>query len=356
MQRTETDHEHLARAIELAERGVGSVSPNPVVGAVVVRDDRVVGEGWHERVRRPARRGQRDRVRGRRRPAGRHALRVAGAVLPPRPARRPAPTRSSPPASARVVVAATTRPRRPPAAGLGILRDEGVAGRRRGRRAGRTGAPAEPGLPQARPHRAPVGALQVGDEPRRQGRDPHRRLEVDLQRGQPRSSRTAGAPRATPWRSGSAPRWPTTRSSPRASTACATSRGASSSTPPARLPLDSKLVSAAHEVPLIVVVSRAARRSTTDALENAGAEVIVATGENEPARVRSALDQLGALDPPVTSVLLEGGPHLAGAFLDAGEIDELRLFIAPLLLGGAHGARPARGRGRRARSPTRCAR
>ena len=48
MQRTETDHEHLTRAIELAERGVGSVSPNPVVGAVVVKDDVVVGEGWHE--------------------------------------------------------------------------------------------------------------------------------------------------------------------------------------------------------------------------------------------------------------------------------------------------------------------
>ena len=82
-----------------------------------------------------------------------------------------------------------------------------------------------------------------------------------------------------------------------------------------------------------------------DALENAGAEVIVATGENEPARVRSALDQLGALDPPVTSVLLEGGPHLAGAFLDAGEIDELRLFIAPLLLGGRSARDPLEGEG-----------
>jgi diaminohydroxyphosphoribosylaminopyrimidine deaminase/5-amino-6-(5-phosphoribosylamino)uracil reductase len=50
--------------------------------------------------------------------------------------------------------------------------------------------------------------------------------------------------------------------------------------------------------------------------------------------VRSALDQLGALETPVTSILLEGGPHLAGAFLDAGEIDDLRLFIAPMLLGG----------------------
>lgn len=39
----------LDRALELAERGRGTTHPNPVVGAVVVRDDQVVGEGWHER-------------------------------------------------------------------------------------------------------------------------------------------------------------------------------------------------------------------------------------------------------------------------------------------------------------------
>ena len=39
----------LQRAIELAERGRGTTHPNPVVGAVVVRDGEVVGEGWHER-------------------------------------------------------------------------------------------------------------------------------------------------------------------------------------------------------------------------------------------------------------------------------------------------------------------
>ncbi len=76
-----------------------------------------------------------------------------------------------------------------------------------------------------------------------------------------------------------------------------------------------------------------APRSAADALQNAGADVIVATGEHEPARVRSALDQLG--EAGIHAVLLEGGPHLAGAFLDAGEIDEVRLFLAPLLLGGA---------------------
>src|SRR5512133_150321 len=48
MQRTETDHEHLERAIALAERGIGGASPNPVVGAVLVKDGRVVGERWHE--------------------------------------------------------------------------------------------------------------------------------------------------------------------------------------------------------------------------------------------------------------------------------------------------------------------
>jgi diaminohydroxyphosphoribosylaminopyrimidine deaminase / 5-amino-6-(5-phosphoribosylamino)uracil reductase len=40
---------HLERALELAERGRGRTRPNPVVGAVLVRDGRVVGEGWHER-------------------------------------------------------------------------------------------------------------------------------------------------------------------------------------------------------------------------------------------------------------------------------------------------------------------
>ena len=39
----------LERALELAERGRGTAHPNPVVGAVVVRDGEVVGEGWHER-------------------------------------------------------------------------------------------------------------------------------------------------------------------------------------------------------------------------------------------------------------------------------------------------------------------
>jgi diaminohydroxyphosphoribosylaminopyrimidine deaminase/5-amino-6-(5-phosphoribosylamino)uracil reductase len=43
----EDDLKHMKRALELAQRGEGRVSPNPLVGAVLVNDGRVVGEGFH---------------------------------------------------------------------------------------------------------------------------------------------------------------------------------------------------------------------------------------------------------------------------------------------------------------------
>src|SRR5262245_3997728 len=46
---TSIEQHGMRRALELAERGRGYVEPNPLVGAVVVRDRHVVGEGWHER-------------------------------------------------------------------------------------------------------------------------------------------------------------------------------------------------------------------------------------------------------------------------------------------------------------------
>jgi len=57
------------RALELAERGRGTTHPNPVVGAVVVAGDEVVGEGWHERAGGPhaevvALEAARERARG----------------------------------------------------------------------------------------------------------------------------------------------------------------------------------------------------------------------------------------------------------------------------------------------------
>ncbi|MDO5142785.1 MAG: bifunctional diaminohydroxyphosphoribosylaminopyrimidine deaminase/5-amino-6-(5-phosphoribosylamino)uracil reductase RibD [Eubacteriales bacterium] len=47
------DTEYMRRALRLAERGRGRTAPNPMVGAVVVKDGQVIGEGWHERCGQP---------------------------------------------------------------------------------------------------------------------------------------------------------------------------------------------------------------------------------------------------------------------------------------------------------------
>ena len=112
----------------------------------------------------------------------------------------------------------------------------------------------------------------------------------------------------------------------------------------ARLALGSQLVASIDQAPLLVIASPEAPAERVRGLKAAGAEVVVCDGDR-PARVVAGLAELGRRR--VTSVLLEGGPTLAGSFLDAGELDELRLFIAPILIGGA-GARPlAEGTGAR---------
>src|SRR5271168_3670044 len=45
----EQDRVHMARALELAARGMFTTDPNPRVGCVIVREGRVIGEGWHVR-------------------------------------------------------------------------------------------------------------------------------------------------------------------------------------------------------------------------------------------------------------------------------------------------------------------
>src|ERR687895_2531551 len=111
----------------------------------------------------------------------------------------------------------------------------------------------------------------------------------------------------------------------------------------ARLPVSSQLVRGVADVPVTVVCSRAASRTSVQALESAGVDVIVSTGQNEAARVKHALGELGAGE--IQSLLLEGGPHLAGAFLEAGEIDEARMFVAPMLAGGREARTPVEGQG-----------
>jgi diaminohydroxyphosphoribosylaminopyrimidine deaminase/5-amino-6-(5-phosphoribosylamino)uracil reductase len=110
----------------------------------------------------------------------------------------------------------------------------------------------------------------------------------------------------------------------------------------ARLPLSSRLVDSIGAAPLMVIAGPAAPAERTDALKAAGAEVIVCDGDLA-GRVVGAVTELGRRE--LTAVLLEGGPTLAGAFLDAGEVDELRLFVAPIVIGGAEAKPLLTGRG-----------
>lgn len=91
----------------------------------------------------------------------------------------------------------------------------------------------------------------------------------------------------------------------------------------ARLPLDSQLLQTLDLAPVLVVV---APEVDTSPLRAVGAEVLAADG------IEAALAELGRRG--ITSLFLEGGQTLATAFADAGQIDEARVFVAPLLLAG----------------------
>jgi diaminohydroxyphosphoribosylaminopyrimidine deaminase/5-amino-6-(5-phosphoribosylamino)uracil reductase len=91
----------------------------------------------------------------------------------------------------------------------------------------------------------------------------------------------------------------------------------------ARLPLDSQLLRTLDQSPVLVVVTPGVDASH---LRDAGAEVLTADG------IEAALAELGRRG--ITSLFLEGGKTLAAAFADAGQIDEARVFVAPVLLAG----------------------
>jgi diaminohydroxyphosphoribosylaminopyrimidine deaminase/5-amino-6-(5-phosphoribosylamino)uracil reductase len=327
---TDGDKRHLLRAIELAGMVRGQTSPNPMVGAVVVRDGRVIGEG----VTQPPGQDHAEVV-ALEAAAGKTAGATMYISLEPccHHGRTPPCTEAILSAGiARVVIASDDPTPKAAGRGPGILRDEGV--------------------------RVDFVDGDIG-EAARMVNQPFRK---HARTGRPlvvfKSAMTLDGKVAThtgdsQWISGEASRarahrWRAESDAVAVGIGTAlvddprlTARVEGVARQPrhvvfdseARLPLDSQLVKGVADVPLIVVCSRAAKRTSVEALEAAGVDVIVATGENEGARVQHALDELGARE--IQSLLLEGGPHLAGAFVEAGEIDEARMFIGPMLLGGA---------------------
>jgi diaminohydroxyphosphoribosylaminopyrimidine deaminase/5-amino-6-(5-phosphoribosylamino)uracil reductase len=315
----------MLRALELAARGVGRVSPSPLVGCVVVSEDSIVGEGFYlyERVTH----------------AERLALEEAGArargatvyvTLEPHSyhSRTPPCTEALIEARvARVVVAIADPNPEVNGRGFAQLREAGVQ--------------VQVGLCEQEAARQNEKFLHFT----RTGRPfVHLKLATSLDG---RISTRTGDSR---WITGAESRARVQELRHEhdailvgAGTALAddpllTDRsGKVRRRPLSRIVLDenlrlnasSQLARTAREAPVIVFANeRAALAPEAAALATHGVEIIESGGRN----LRAVLQELAARS--LQSVLIEGGAGIAGAFLDQGLIDKASFFIAPLIIGG----------------------
>lgn len=324
------DHACMAEAIRLAARGVYSTHPNPNVGCVVVRDGEVVGRGWHRRAGGPhaevfALREAGDKARG------------ADVYVSLEPCshqgRTPPCADALVEAGVRRVVVAMQDPN-PLVAGQGLARLHAA------------GIEVESGLlePQAR-------ALNPGFIARMQRGRPWLRLKLAASL----DGRTAMASGESKWISGDAARRDVQRLRARSS-AIVTGIGTvladdpsmnvrltadqlNGETPvrqPLRVVLDSRLRMSAQARMLTLPGETLLLTGVTDSsrwqdLQQAGAEVAAVELEQGRPQPDAVLRLLAQRD--INEVLLECGPTLAGAFMRAGLVDELVLYMAPHLMG-----------------------
>ncbi|HVC06627.1 MAG TPA: bifunctional diaminohydroxyphosphoribosylaminopyrimidine deaminase/5-amino-6-(5-phosphoribosylamino)uracil reductase RibD [Solirubrobacterales bacterium] len=323
---TDTDRRHLARALELAKRGRGWVSPNPLVGAVLVRAGEALGEGWHSELgglhaERAALEDCRQRGQD---PAG--ATMYVSLEPCAQQGRQPPCTEAILEAGiGRVIIASEDPSEGASGRGPGILREGGVEVEL----AGGEEATAAALLNQAfRKHARSGTALVIS------------KLALSL------DGRTSTVPGEVPWISGERSRALVHRwraesdaiavgiGTVLADDPLLTARGEGQPRQPlrvvfdrrARLPLDSRLLGSLERAPVLAVVSPTADAARIGALRGAGAEVLLADA------IEPALSALG--DQGITSLLLEGGRTLAAAFAAADQIDEARTFLAPVLITG----------------------
>lgn len=114
----------------------------------------------------------------------------------------------------------------------------------------------------------------------------------------------------------------------------------------ARLPLDSRLVTTAKEVPVLVIASSQAERSRVHELRHRDVEVLQLASDpsnGRAAAVQTVLEELGRRQ--MTNILVEGGGQLLGAFFDAEQVDEAHVFLGSKIIGSADARSPISGQG-----------
>jgi diaminohydroxyphosphoribosylaminopyrimidine deaminase/5-amino-6-(5-phosphoribosylamino)uracil reductase len=112
----------------------------------------------------------------------------------------------------------------------------------------------------------------------------------------------------------------------------------------ARTPVRARIIGAGRPSHALIAVTAQAPRARVDALEEAGATVLRLPASDARVDVRALLAELFARE--VRAVLVEGGGEVHAAFLEAGLVDRVAAFLAPLLLGGRDAPGVVGGRGR----------
>ncbi len=338
---TAQDERFMRRALVLARRGLGTTSPNPCVGAVLVRGGKIIGEGWHRRAGGPhaeiealKRRsvGASERKRPQTATLSRsHALTLYVTLEPCSTWGRTPPCTDAIIASGvkRVVIAALDPNPKHDGRGLAVLRRAGIrveagllttestqmnaafnqwitTGRPLviakaamsldGKIATRTGDSKwitdERARRQAHQLRATVDAIMVGAN--------------TVVRDDPRLTLRHGAHGRQPWR------------------VIADARG--------RCPRKAHLFTDAARHRTIVFTTPQSSPAWRRCLALLGVIVIVLPARSGRVGLRRALRELGRME--VTSVLVEGGGELLGSMFDGRLVDRVAFFYAPVIIGG----------------------
>lgn len=320
------DADHMARALRLARRGLHTTDPNPRVGCVLVKDGRIVGEGWHERAGEPHAEVMALRAAG-------EAAGGATAYVSLEPCchhgRTPPCTEALIQAGVRRVVCAMQDPN-PTVAGRGAQRLR------------ETGLEVEVGLLATE-----AATLNPGFIARMHRGRPYVRTKLAASL----DGRTAMASGESKWITGEAARadvqqWRARSSAMltgsgtvRMDDPALTVRGVVVARQPLRvvvegrhqpMPVDARLLQEPGET---LIASAGMEADRAHLLRTRGAQVLTLPGEDGRVDLAALLRELAGRE--MNEVMVEAGPRLNGALLAQGLVDEILLYLAPHLMGDA---------------------
>jgi diaminohydroxyphosphoribosylaminopyrimidine deaminase/5-amino-6-(5-phosphoribosylamino)uracil reductase len=342
-----TDEAFMRRALALAARARGLTSPNPMVGAIVVRDGEVVGEGFHARAGRPHAEVEALQVAG---PRARGATLYVTLEPCNHHGRTPPCAPLVAASGVRRVVAALADPN-PFVAGGGAaaLRAAGIT--------------VETGLLADE-----AATLNCAFMTAMRERRPH----VTLKAGMTADGKIADVHGSARWITGEVARAEAHRQRSEVDAIVVGITTVIRDDPAltvrlespwprepyrvvldthARTPPGARVITATTPARALIAVGESAPAARVTALEVAGAVVLRCPTRAGRVAIDAVLAELFARD--VHAVLLEGGGEIHAAFLDAGVVDRVTLYVAPLMLGGRNAPTVVAGVGRELKSAVR---